>query len=1116
MKETDSNRTIELQAQSLRQQVSAVTFQRAQGICRNQQILGYSTQQIDDLEWDIAGVVQGSGSAPYNAYAQVHLDGRGKVIHFEGDCSCPVGQDCKHAVALVLQVAKEPGTVPMHVLESLTQSRRLQQWLAQLDTGQTSAAGAEVETDVIVFLLQVPVSTATDSLPSLSWGLSRPRRTGKGWIKPKTPYYFSYGSPGPASTSASDRECLRLIGALQPGHYAMEKTSGPVQGQAGLLALQLAASSGRLFLADAQRQISTPPLAWGPQRAIEWRWTEATAAQASEPHWQLQAGLAQGQGRLFASQPAFYLDLEAGLCGHATAGAADRHLEKLLTAPPLPRSVLEAAPAALLSVLAGVPLPPQVQAAERREGITPAVCLHVSPVPLGQQARLGPLRIALQFDYAGLRRYWSHWQEYVPEQADGRSIVLQRHLATEQTAQQTLQRLGLSGDAQGIFHLSPGSHTDVSLWLQWAAQDFDALRQAGFVVTLDEAMDGFIQQVNHLDARLTDASGMPLAAEDSMLESSWFGLSLGMEINGERQNVMPWLPDLLAQMKTTPQGVQLPPWIWRQREDGGFVRLASEPLKPWLQALLDLLDGPLHGDVLPLSRLQALRLGAALDEDIPWAAAQGLRAMLAQLGGRAELPQTPVPAQLHAQLRPYQHRGLDWLQFLRAHGLAGILADDMGLGKTLQTLAHLLAEKEAGRLDRPALVIAPVSLLGNWQREAARFTPSLSTLVWHGTGRHHAAQDIGKCELVIAPYSLLQRDRALWQGQPWHIVVLDEAQNIKNASTHAAQVVSALESRHRLCLTGTPLENHLGELWSLFHFLMPGFLGNQARFKQNFRTPIEKHADPGRLDQVRRRITPFLLRRSKNDVASELPEKLESITFATLDGAQADLYETIRLTTEKTVRQALADKGLARSQIEFLDALLKLRQVCCDPRLVQASHQAGKTAPSAKLQLLMELLPEMLAEGRRVLLFSQFTSMLTLIEAELKARGIAWTKLTGQTQRRDAAIERFTSGEVPLFLISLKAGGTGLNLPQADTVIHYDPWWNPAVEEQATARAHRIGQTSSVFVYKLVAQGSIEERILALQSRKAQLAQSLYQGSATRREALFTEEDIAQLLQPLG
>ncbi len=660
-------------------------------------------------------------------------------------------------------------------------------------------------------------------------------------------------------------------------------------------------------------------------------------------------------------------------------------------------------------------------------------------------------------------------------------------------------------------------------WMHWADNGFEANCAAPVLpLTLDAALEGWITQAEVLDVQLQPAGG---AAADAQRRSPWFDLSLGIEIHGQRHNILSVAARAdcrgcgAARPTRSPGCRRCRPFVYLPapgRE--GFVRLPTDVLQPWMAALLDLVGERAHdfaGDSLRLSRLDALRASAALGEGAVWQGAAALHAMVQQLKGQAALPEVPVPASVQAELRPYQRQGLNWLQFLRAHGLGGILADDMGLGKTLQTLAHIQVEKDAGRLACPALIIAPVSLMGNWQREAARFCPQLRSLVLHGKERHAVAESMAAHDIVIAPYSLLQRDRERWLAAQWHLVVLDEAQNIKNASTHAAQVAGQLQAQHRLCLSGTPMENHLGEIWSLFHFLMPGFLGSQKRFGELFRTPIEKLGDTERLAQLRARVTPFMLRRTKALVASELPPKVETVMRVELSGAQADLYETIRLGMEKTVREALASKGLAKSQITVLDALLKLRQVCCDPQLVPL-NAAKQVKTSAKLEQLMELLPEMLAEGRRILLFSQFTSMLTLIEAELKKRKLPWVKLTGQSQKRDALIERFTSGEVPLFLISLKAGGVGLNLPQADTVIHYDPWWNPAVEQQATDRAHRIGQTHSVWVLKLVAQGTIEERILALQERKAQLAGSLYSGQAGRQAPLFSEDDLAELLKPLS
>jgi SNF2 family DNA or RNA helicase len=472
------------------------------------------------------------------------------------------------------------------------------------------------------------------------------------------------------------------------------------------------------------------------------------------------------------------------------------------------------------------------------------------------------------------------------------------------------------------------------------------------------------------------------------------------------------------------------------------------------------------------------------------------------------------PTGLQASLRGYQQEGLNWLQFLREYGLAGILADDMGLGKTVQALAHLLEEKNSGRADRPSLVVAPTSLMTNWRQETERFAPALKLLVLHGVERKQYYEKLKDYDLIITSYALLPRDEGILVREKFHLIILDEAQYIKNPKTKYAQIVCQLSARHHLCLTGTPMENHLGELWSQFNFLLPGFLGGEVQFRRVFRTPIEKGADLPRRDLLARRIGPFVLRRRKEDVATELPPKTEIRQNVELAGAQRDLYETIRLAMHARVQDEVRSKGLSRAHIIILDALLKLRQVCCDPRLVKLDA-ARAVAESAKLELLMDLVPEMLAEGRRILLFSQFTSMLALIQEQLAAASIPYVLLTGETSDRATPIQKFQDGQVPLFLISLKAGGTGLNLTAADTVIHYDPWWNPAVETQATDRAHRIGQTKSVFVYKLITVGTVEEKILALQDRKRGLVEGLLDERRKETPAL-TPEDLQVLFAPLG
>ena len=459
----------------------------------------------------------------------------------------------------------------------------------------------------------------------------------------------------------------------------------------------------------------------------------------------------------------------------------------------------------------------------------------------------------------------------------------------------------------------------------------------------------------------------------------------------------------------------------------------------------------------------------------------------------------PTPQGFIGELRPYQQQGLAWLQFLAQTEHGGVLADDMGLGKTAQTLAHILMEKQAGQLtERPVLIVAPTSLMHNWQKETEKFTPELSVLLLHGANRHDDFDKIKQHDIVLTTYPLVVRDEEILKNHQFHQIILDEAQNIKNPHSKSAQVLRSLTAKHRLCLTGTPMENHLGELWSLFYFLMPGFLGSQDVFNKHYRHPIEKKGDNRKRERLVNRIKPFMLRRLKTDVAKELPPKTTIEVNIDMNDEQSKLYEAVRATMQDSIKQIIAQQGFKRSQIQILDALLKLRQVCCHPSLLNLdSLPKGKSAVkskamhSAKLDYLIETVVDMVAEGRKILIFSQFTSMLALIEQRLHSENIGFSKLTGKTKKRSEAIEAFQSGQVPVFLISLKAGGVGLNLTTADTVIHYDPWWNPAAEDQASDRAWRIGQDKPVFVYKLITNQSIEEKILDMQKNKAELAQSI-------------------------
>ena len=1136
----------------------------------------FAVAQSGSQDWQLSATVQGSGRESYWVEVNAEITPWGEITAWRSECSCPVGSRCKHAGALALKAAyrtggvvtaqssaseqaqSKPDFVKLPALDGsskkptptpIAAERELKNWLdlfAGDDQDDDHPIGSPVleddkqgsGQDRLVFMV---FEKAQNNRPQLwlSLGLSREMVRG-GWGKVKTPQIADT-----LNLKSDEAEVVRLIRALSSSMYSYgNNTQGRIEGQAGQLALRGAQAIGRLFWSDDGKSLGLP-IELGPEREPQWHWREKKQSGSHEVFWQLSARLQQESARIYANQPALYLDAdEASACvtlgSLASPSIEAARLNTLMSSPPIAQSAWQHHEQALLKHLAGLPLPPFAKLPTAVQGIKPIAHLLVEEVIAEQRERFGMLMVTLHFDYAGLK-YFSHRMgnpvlldaaEHAQDHsqfAKAERLLLHRDLELETRVIGFLREQGLQGNTQGQFYLPPPLFPNQMPWVKWLDDAFGIFNDVGIQVTLPEEMLGWVQRVDalHIDLKgAHDAAAAPSKAATHASEAEpiapWFDLSLGIDVQGKRINILPALPALIEQLRLLGGGslassIELPESMFIPHGDG-WLKLPTAPLKPWLSALLELLDGTqnLKGDSLRLSRMEALRLSAALGEGAVWQGASGLQALLAQLrGGANGLAPVLQPEGLKAEMRPYQLQGLSWLQFLRQQGLAGVLADDMGLGKTLQTLAHILMEKEAGRLHHPVLIIAPVSLMGNWRREAEKFTPNLRVLTLHGSARHEAAQEIAQADIVLTPYSLLSRDKERWMAQQWSMVVLDEAQNIKNAATDAAQVAYELPALQRLCLSGTPMENHLGELWSLFHFLMPGFLGSAKRFKDLYRAPIEKHGNSEMLASLSRRVTPFILRRTKKQVLSDLPDKIETLSAVALEGKQADLYETIRLATEQSVREALSSKGLARSQIQVLDALLKLRQVCCDPRLVPLPA-AKKVKQSAKLDLLMELLPEMLAEGRRILLFSQFTSMLELIEEELAARKLAWVKLTGQSRNRDDIIDQFTSGKVNLFLISLKAGGVGLNLPQADTVIHYDPWWNPAVENQATDRAHRIGQTSQVFVYKLIASGTIEERMLKLQERKAQLASSMLSGAALRKEALFSEDDVAQLLRPLG
>jgi superfamily II DNA or RNA helicase len=512
---------------------------------------------------------------------------------------------------------------------------------------------------------------------------------------------------------------------------------------------------------------------------------------------------------------------------------------------------------------------------------------------------------------------------------------------------------------------------------------------------------------------------------------------------------------------------------------------------------------------LPLQQAVALDLLAELGE-VTEVELRARKAM-AELREATSVPRVAVPEGLQATLRHYQETGLAWLWFLRRHRLSGILADDMGLGKTIQSLS-LLQKVRNDEGHKPTLVVAPTSVLANWEREAERFTPGISVMVWHGQDRKERVEDLQRADLVLTSYALVRRDLEALRQVQFRYVILDEAQNIKNADSATAQACKALECETRLALTGTPLENRLSELWSLFDFLMPGFLGSADGFNERFEQPIQVANDPAVRERLRRRIQPFILRRLKTEVAQDLPPKTESVAWCDMEPGQASLYREVLEESRRKVHESIEKVGFKRARVSILAALMRLRQVCCDPRLLKMPP-GTLLPPSAKLERFNQLVEDLVDEGHRALVFSQFTEMLELLKAEADRRGLRYLYLDGRTRDRMSKVDEFNRADgPPLFFISLKAGGTGLNLTAADYVIHYDPWWNPAVEDQATDRTHRIGQTRAVISYKLITRGTVEEKILTLQQRKRDLAAGVL-GTDGDLGRLLTEADLTELFQ---
>ena len=728
--------------------------------------------------------------------------------------------------------------------------------------------------------------------------------------------------------------------------------------------------------------------------------------------------------------------------------------------------------------------------------------------------------LELSFDYEGTRVRASDDRASIFRHGVGGLAVVPRAHGAEREACRVLEQMGAVDLAcLDDVGLPPGCDAEYAIrpsqgqsaLCAFSTDAVPKLQRAGFVVEI--ARDYPFQVVAHDPAWV--ASIEPEPGKDG-----WFNLELGVEIDGRSVDLLPFIVDMLddASEDDDLRALERRAQSFALRlSDTEHVTIPPARLRALLRVVVELYMGVRRAGnriAFPGARTPAL---AALDDAftkngarIRWKDPSGALARGRAIARRTKEAETPTG--LRAELRPYQVEGVAFLQHLAEQGLGGILADDMGLGKTLQTIAFLAAEKESGRAKNPSLVIAPTSLAFNWAREIEKFAPHLRVVGIHGSKRRELYARIPTSDVVVTTYPILIRDEEKLEKYAFHALVLDEAQAIKNTRTQAFKSLASIRADHRVCLTGTPVENHLGELWALMRFLDPDLLGDELTFRRIYKAPIEIEGDEERLEALREQVAPYILRRTKREVAKDLPPKTELLRPVELRGKQRELYEHIRVAAHGDVRKVIRTKGLAASTITILDALMKLRQVCCDPRLV-AMDAAKSVRESAKTEMFFEMMETLLPAGHRVLVFSQFTSMLALLAEGLRKRDIGYLTLTGQTRDRRAVVDGFERGDADVFLISLKAGGTGLNLVSADTVIHFDPWWNPAAQAQATDRAYRIGQTKPTFVHSMYAAGSVEERVIQLQKRKRWLSTTLL-GDAERERGV-SELEIEHLFAPL-
>jgi hypothetical protein len=1011
-------------------------------------------------------------------------------VFFSGSCSCPVGDDCKHIVATLLAVQNDQKNAAVKK-ERAEKDYSLEAWsvfLKELNSPkpiQKNFVPQKLNME-LVYILNRKILHHQQSLQVSLHLVYLLKKGGFGNMRKFSPGRNSYRD----YIKPEDDDILHHLAVLQRKNewaYYDDEHVCSLKGNMAFDILSLIVKTGRCYWQD----LKSSPLRLGDPLNANFNW------ELEEGGTQKLVCKAEVEAELMYDSLPIYVNHQQSIIGKIEFDVAEDIAYRLMRMPPIATQKAKQLHDAIKTSAPQLPLPRSFSTIiTEKAKLTTRLSLYNK-----EAASINIPMAKLHFDYdnAQLNETTQDAIEYVE---DDKLMRIMRDKKAEEQAVLRLQKMGLEAtmDASSIFYVgNPGNKQGQ---LSFIFEGVPQLKKEKWEVDVSE------------DFSLSCIEDTEWFTEvEEKTEYDWFGMTFGITHQGEKINLVPFIADFI---KTLPQD-NIQKIIENYPDEHLFyiplsgekhVAISAKRIKNILAILVEMYDAG-SGEELRISRMQAGHL-LALQETLnaTWLGSDRLKTLAEKLRNFKKIKNQPLPKGLKGKLRPYQKQGYNWLKFLSDLGFGGILADDMGLGKTIQILTFLLSEKAAGQTN-PTLIVAPTSLMENWRKEGQRFAPSLTMLILQGEARKESFTDIASYDVVVTTYPLLHRDREELIAQSFHYLILDEAQYVKNPRTVSYEVLLEIKRTQTLCVTGTPMENHLGELWSLFNVATPGLLGSEMRFNKLFRNPIEKDKDLSKQKILAGRIAPFMLRRNKEEVVKELPPKTEIIHRIEMEGPQRDLYESIRLTMEEKVRKAIQSKGLSRSHIVILDALLKLRQICNDPSLLKLKT-SKKVKHSHKLAFLLEMVATLIAENKRILLFSSFTSMLTIIEEAFGKAGYSTVKLTGQTKDRITPVERFQNNEVQIMLVSLKAGGTGLNLTAADTVIHYDPWWNPAAESQATDRAHRIGQDKPVFVYKLVCKETVEEKIIEMQQNKKRLIDNLFEAQE-KGIAKLSKEDLEHL-----